>query len=107
MGQINNPEKVDSIAAAIELNQRGLRFVRKYKYDENVEGGIIGASDKLSSNLVDRWKKKLNYDGLFSTYKHLYEVIKKSGHSYRYLFQPSWFSLRLKSSKSIIDFYTF
>jgi hypothetical protein len=101
VGQIDNPNECDSIAAAIEIGRRALLFVKKYHYNENIniEGKIVRIKEKLSSVLADRWKKKLNIKDI-STYFDLYNEIKKTKYSYRNLFQHNWFSLRLKSRKS-------
>lgn len=61
---------------------------------------------KLNKNLVDRWKKRLNFDGNLDNYKSLYDVIKSMRYSYRTLFQFDWFSLRLKSIKSLVYVYS-
>src|SRR5207248_1797026 len=83
IGQIDNEKDYDSVAAAIELSRRGLLFLRKYYYKENinVKGQVIGIKNKLSMDLVDRWKKKLNLKKLI-TYQHLYDEIKKTKYSY-------------------------
>jgi hypothetical protein len=52
-------------------------------------------------DLADRWKKKLNSTVNFKTYKSLYDAIKKSKYSYRFLFQYDWFYFRMKSTKSL------
>ena len=103
VGQIDNPNEYDSIAAAIEINRRALLFIEKYHYNENVniEGKIIRIKEKLSSTLADRWKKNLNAKNI-STYFDLYNEIKKTKYSYRNLFQHNWFSSRLKSRKSLV-----
>lgn len=107
IGQIDNEKEYDSIAAAIELSRRGLLYLRKYYYNENIEvkGMVVGINLKLSDALADRWKKKLKYLGDFSSYKSLYDEIKKMRYSYRNLFQFSWFSFRMKSIKSLVDVY--
>lgn len=107
LGQINNPDDYDSIAAAIELSRRGLLYLRKYYYNENIEvkGEIIGIQKELPAFLADRWKKKLSCAGIFSTYLSLYEEIKKAKYSYRLLFDFKSFSFRLSSRKSLT--YTF
>jgi hypothetical protein len=104
IGQINHENEYDSIAAALELARRGLLYLSKYYYNENVnvEGRIVGIKQNLSNDLADRWKKKLNYEKVFVTYESLYKEIKKMKYSYRHLFQFSWFSCRLKSCKSLI-----
>lgn len=108
IGQVDNENEYDSIAAAIELGRRGLLYISKYYYKENIniQGKIINIDKKLSKNLVDRWKKKLNFDGNLDNYKSLYDVIKSKRYSYRTFFQFDWFSLRLKSSKSLIYVYS-
>lgn len=107
LGQINNEHEYDSIAAAIELGRRGLLYLRKCFYKENIEikGKIIGIDKNLSKDLADRWKKKLNLNFDLKTYKPLYEEIKKLKYSYRNLFQHNWFSLRMKSRKSKVLVY--
>lgn len=104
IGQINHENEYDSIAAALELARRGLLYLSKYYYNENVnvEGGIVGIKQNLSNDLADRWKKKLDYEKVFVTYESLYKEIKKMKYSYRHFFQFNWFSFRLKSCKSLI-----
>ena len=106
IGQIRNEEDYDSIAAAIELSRRAWLFVSYYKHKDiqEVKGNIVGIQRKLPKHLVDRWKKKLNVKKL-TTYKSLYLEIKKSGYSYRNLFDSKSFSFRLKSVKSLVDVY--
>ena len=101
MGQIQNEDEYDSVAAAIELSRRCHLFVSYYvdKTEQEVKGNIVGVMRKLSRNLADRWKKKLGSKRL-TTYKSLYLEIKKSGHWYRRLFHDEWFSSRMKSAKS-------
>ena len=107
IGQIDNENEYDSIAAAIELSRRGLLFVRKYNYNETIDikGQIIGIKNKLSEYLMDRWKKKLNINKNLITYKDLYDEIKKMRYSYRNLFQFNWFYFRLNSYKSYVYLY--
>lgn len=104
IGQIRNENEYDSIAAAIELSRRAWLFVSYYekKNVQEVKGNIVGIMRKLPQHLVDRWKKKLNAKRL-TTYKSLYLEIKNSGYSYRNLFDPRSFSLRLKSRKSLVN----
>jgi hypothetical protein len=106
VGQIDNSDDYDSIAAAIELSRRGSLYIRKYHYKEDIEikGKVIRVKEKLSKNLADRWKKTLNIKNI-STYLDLYNEIKKRKYSYRNLFQFDWFSFRLKSRKS--ELYVF
>lgn len=108
IGQIDNENEYDSIAAAIELSRRGNLYLDKYYYKVDVEivGQIIRVNERLSDDLADRWKKKLNCEGNLDTYKSLYDVIKNMKYSYRKLFQFNWFSLRLKSSKSLVYVYS-
>lgn len=101
IGQIDNPDDYDMIAAAIELSRRGLLYIKKYKYGENVSFSLK-TNEKIPKHLMDRWKKKLNVEGVF-TYKQLYTSIKdRLENGYRLLFQHSCFSLRMKSCRSLI-----
>ncbi len=102
VGQIDNENEYDSIAAAIELGRRGLLFIRKFIEHKSVDvkGQIVRINNKLSEDLADRWKKKLNLSSVLGTYAELYQEIKKLRYSYRVLFQFDWFSCRLKSRKS-------
>lgn len=104
IGQIDNENEYDSIAAAIELSRRGMLYIRKYFYNENIDikGKVIRVKEKLNKDLADRWKKKLNLKNI-STYLDLYNEIKKMEYSYRCFFQFNWFSLRLKSRKSLLQ----
>lgn len=104
IGQIDNEKEYDSIAAALELGRRGLLYISKYYYKENIniQGKIIGIDKKLDKDLMDRWKKKLNYLEDFDSYKALYDRIKVMKYSYRNIFQFDWFCFRHKSIKSKI-----
>jgi IS605 OrfB family transposase len=104
IGQVRNENEYDSIAAAIELSRRAWLFISYYKHKDvqEVKGNIVGIMRKLPKHLADRWKKKLGVKK-FTTYKSLYLAIKKSGYSYRYLFDPRSFSFRSKSVKSLVD----
>ena len=106
IGQIDNEEEIDSIAAAIELSRRGLLYIRKYIYQENIEvkGQIIRIRERLSSALINRWKKRLGTKD-FLTYFDLYRTIKKVKYSYRNLFQVNWFCFRFRSRKSLVFLY--
>lgn len=106
IGQIDNEQEYDSIAAAIELARRGNLYLRRYYYNENIDvkNKIIRINEILPDNLMDRWKKKLDFSGKISSYKSLYDIIKKSAYSYRNLFQFKWFSFRMKSCKSSVYF---
>lgn len=108
IGQIDNENEYDSIAAAIELSRRGNLYldIYYYKCKAEIKGQIIRVNERISDDLADRWKKKLNYDGIFDTYKSLYDEIKRLKYSYRHLFQFNWFSLRLKSIKSLCYVYS-
>jgi IS605 OrfB family transposase len=103
LGQIDYPNEYDSVAAALEIARRGIVFLKKFFYgdDGDIKGKIVRIQEDLPVDLADRWKKKLNSTGNFKTYKSLYEAIKKSKYSYRFLFQHDWFSLRMKSTKSL------
>lgn len=105
VGQIDNPGEFDSIAAAIEMSRRGLLFIRKYCYGEQVEFDFK-LKREISLDLVDHWKKKLNLEDI-STYGKLYFQIKKARNDYRNLFQFNWFSLRMSSWKSFVSIYLF
>lgn len=104
IGQIRNEDDYDSVAAAIELSRRAWLFVSYYHYkdEQEVKGNVVGIMRKLPEHLADRWKKKLDVKK-FTTYKSLYLEIKKSGYSYRNLFDIRSFSFRLKSVNSLVD----
>ena len=109
IGQIDNPEQYDSIAAALEIGRRTNLFVRKYHHHENinVKGSIIKIGNSLPGRIVDRWKKKLDTSfTVVKTYLDLYNlVVKKLEYSYRLLYCHKQSSLRLFSINSHV--YTF
>ena len=88
------------------MSRRAWLFISYYKYKDKkeIKGNIVGIKRKLPDHLVDRWKEMLNAEG-FATYKSLYDKIKKSGYSYRHLFDYKSFSFRLKSVNSLVDVY--
>ena len=103
-GQIENENKVDSIAAAIEIGNRlKNKNLRKFG-DSKVELG----------NLSNRWKKEIgsNFKQVPS-WKQVYEFLKKNypKNSYRVLFSEQHpllrASFRMSSKKSFVKIHSF
>lgn len=110
IGQINNPEEVDSIASAIELNRRAVLFDNIYMKKMLPKQDIIYPEFNLDS-LSTHWKEMIK-DNLnkIKNWKELYNVFKKSKTSYRFLFDLNKIqvnSFRLYSIKSMINLYIF
>ena len=110
IGQINNPEEVDSIASAIELNRRGVLFDKIYIKNLIPKQDIIFPKFDIGS-LATHWKEMLK-DNLNSinSWKGLYSCFKKSKTSYRFLFDSNKIranSFRFQSIKSRINLYVF
>ena len=103
-GQLENDEKVDSIAAAIEIGNRlNVKDLKKFG-DSKVELG----------NLSNRWKKEINSSfKQVPSWKQVYEFLKKNypGNSYRVLFSERRMSLRassrMSSEKSFVKVHCF
>lgn len=100
MGQIDNPNDYDSIAASLEIGYRGYLFtqgIKNYITDRTLD------NNELQST---RWKKMIA-NQIFNSYIELYDFFKKMKFlsSYRFIFQNNGFSLRLNSIKSKIIFY--
>ena len=102
-GQLEHDEKVDSIAAAIEIGDRINKNLRKFG-DSKVELG----------NLSNRWKKEIgsNFKQVPS-WKQVYEFLKKNypKNSYRVLFSEQHpllrASFRMSSKKSFVKIHSF
>jgi IS605 OrfB family transposase len=110
IGQINNPDDVDSIASAIELNRRAVLFDKIYVKKELPKQDIIYPKFNIGS-LATLWKEMLkdNINNIKS-WKELYSCFKKSKTSYRFLFDENKVrvnSFRFCSIKSYINLYTF
>jgi IS605 OrfB family transposase len=108
IGQIINPEDYDSIAAAIELGRRGNLFIRKFKKKEDIKDGIIYPDFDFNSDLINRWKEKLNLNKTFKSWVEFYYLLKNSAKSYRVFFRQSTYSgefFRLNSNQSKINVF--
>jgi len=110
IGQINNPEEVDSIASAIELNRRAVLFDKIYMKKELPKQDILYPKFDIGS-LATRWKEMLkdNINNI-RNWKDMYSCFKKSETSYRFLFDLNKIqvnSFRLCSTKSYINLYIF
>jgi IS605 OrfB family transposase len=110
IGQINNPDEIDSIAASLELSRRCYLFNKIYKEKSLTKQNIIFPKFNVDS-LNDRWKKTLkNNLNNIKSWIELYNVFKKSKTSYRFLFSCDLFkgnSLRLFSVNSNIMVHKF
>lgn len=107
IGCIMYQSETDSIAASIEIGRRLKRFKRIYLDKIEPKGSII--YPKFSLDYLNRWKKDDNpLDGI-DGWKCAYQWFKKSGHSYRLLYNDyvnrnHCGVFRLKSGKSRITF---
>lgn len=106
IGQLNNKDEFDSIAAAMELGRRGNLFIRNYIKSKNKVDVVYPKFDIRS--LMDQWKKKLNFDRNIKSWKELYNKIKETKQSYRFLFNEDknlLSSFSLSSHNSYIKCY--
>ena len=106
IGQLTNKDEFDSIAAAMELGRRGNLFIRNYIKSKNKIDVVYPRFD--IRNLMDQWKKKLNFDENIKDWKSLYNKIKETKQSYRFLFDEnknSLSSFSLNSYKSFVNVY--
>lgn len=110
IGQVENPNDIDSIAASLEISRRAYLFVKIYKEKTLNHQNIIYPKFN-SGSLDDRWKKTLkNNLNNIKDWLGLYNWFKKSKTSYRFLFNPEdkrINSLRLFSVKSNILIHKF
>jgi hypothetical protein len=110
IGQMNNPDDVDSIASAIELNRRAVLFDKIYVKKELPRQEILYPKFDIGS-LATRWKETLkNTSNNIKSWKDMYSLFKKSKTSYRFLFDLNKIqvnSFRLCSIKSYINLYVF
>ena len=84
IGCIMYPDETDSVAASIELNRR-LRTFRDIYIDKTAPKGAV-LYPKYSSDFLNRWKKDgMTYDEC-DGWVSVYRCFKKSGHSYRLLY---------------------
>ena len=102
MGQIDNPNDYDSVAASLEIGHRGYLVSNGVKIKDYIKDRVINNNELQST----RWKKMIT-DQLFGTYIELYKFFKKKKFlsSYRFLFRDNGFSLRMNSIKSDVVFY--
>lgn len=105
IGQINNPNDIDSVGASIELSRRAYLFNKIYKEKSVPKQDIVFPKFNIGS-LDDHWKKTLkNNTNNIKSWIELYNVFKKSKSSYRFLFSKDKFfgnSFRLFSHNSNI-----
>jgi IS605 OrfB family transposase len=103
VGCINNPNDIDSIAAAIELGRRSYLFNRIYvRKDMEKQDIVFPVLDH--SYLSTQWKEMVsNVKGALN-WKKLYETAKNMKFSYRFLVSDDKF-LRLSHRKSKSGIY--
>jgi len=100
VGCMMHPEEFDSIAAAIEINNRARQVLNNKKY--NLLPNIFDIT-----LLPTHWKEMAMIPNDIKNWKELYDWCKKTKFSYRILFNRSYIgrsinSLRLKSHNSLI-----
>jgi hypothetical protein len=99
-------DEIDSIAAALELNNRAQSALLGKRY-------IIQPENIDFNQLTTRWKKMLSDLSLkghvFMNFAEMYNFLKKSKISYRLLFTRSLVSnsLRLMSWKNCVEIHNF
>lgn len=85
VGCIMNPEKTDSVAAALEIGRRANLFVRIYHKKEFSPGKNI-VFPRWNKHLANRWKEELG-SRVISDWKDFYQWFKENPRfSYRVLF---------------------
>lgn len=106
IGQFNNPNDTDSIAASIEINRRAYVFHQtKIKNKEFYSNYIFPKFDK--GELSYRWKKYLDHIKLSQSWIDLFKILKTYNECYRFLYED-WREAnhirvcRLKHRKSLI-----
>jgi hypothetical protein len=88
IGQLNNPNDYDSVAASIEISRRAFLY-RKMYVDKTMNPGNIIFPVFNIGQLILRWKDRLgDIPNNIESWKSLYNWIKKSKSSYRFLFSP-------------------
>jgi len=109
VGQMTNPNDIDSVAASVEISRRGFNFLNKYiKKNENTTCVMYPVF--IPSNLPTRWKEMVVCDQGIDGWVKLYKKVKKSGSSYRFLFDDALsniISFRMFSVKSKVLLHTF
>lgn len=110
IGQINNPEEYDSIAASLELARRGYLFFKIYKEKSLPKQEIMFPEFNVAS-IATRWKEMLLGKGYtlndIKEWKELYYLFtKKSKSCYRFLFSLDSFQGNSFSSNSIKSMVT-
>jgi hypothetical protein len=107
IGQLNNPQDYDSIAASIEISRRSYLFIKMYIEQTKTIGNIVFPEFNVGF-LNLHWKDRLG-DILnnIDSWKSLYLWFKKSKSSYRLLFSPELRkdSLSLNSANSCVYRY--
>lgn len=107
IGCLMYQSETDSVASSIEIGRRLKRFKRIYIDKIELQGSIIYPS--FSLDYLNRWKKDGDsLDGM-NRWVCAYQWFKKSGHSYRLLYNDYVKTnhcevFRLKSDKSLVTF---
>lgn len=104
IGCINHEKDVDSVAASLELNRRLLLFKKIY-LDRSQEKTDIICPVWDINKLSTHWKEMVIANNI-SGWKELYQLVKKSKTSYRFLydqFKSGRRVLRFKSVASLVD----
>jgi hypothetical protein len=115
IGQINNPNETDSIAAAIEISRRCYYYKKRYlDKDKNFIDEEVIYPKMDFEKVKENWKSILSeYNptrfGWKSLHNHLYKS-KSKPIEFRFLFKnydfSSWSCFRNKSIKSLVEVYS-
>ena len=106
IGQILHKDEYDSIAASLEIGRRGNLYIRRYVKKEHKKKVKIVFPEFIVENLSDLWKEMINsVDSAIGDWKSFYLLVKKSRHSYRFLFSEREKFCRLGSTKSKVKCY--
>jgi len=106
IGQLNNPDDYDSVAASIELSRRSFLFRKVYLEKSIKPRSIIFPAFNIDY-LNFRWKDCFgNISSSIDSWTSLYQWLKKSKASYRFLFSPKNEKFfKLNSWKSLTNRY--
>ena len=108
VGQMTHPTKVDAIAASLEIARR-CYLITQFFFDKTrsfvKEKADIRWPQWNPNNLSTQWKKMID-ENVILDWKSFYDMVKKTGKSYRFLIDESSSNFfRFKSCRSLIKIY--